>query len=35
MYDSNASVIVHHKNTYPLPGFEPGTAGFVVWTSDH
>jgi hypothetical protein len=34
-HDSWASVIVHHKNPYSLPGFEPGTSGFVVWTSDH
>jgi hypothetical protein len=28
-------LIVHHKNPYSLTGFEPGTSGFVVWTSDH
>jgi hypothetical protein len=26
------SVIVHHKNRYSLPGFEPHTSGFVDWT---
>jgi hypothetical protein len=26
-------VIVHPKNPYSLPGFEPRTSGFVVWTS--
>jgi hypothetical protein len=27
--------VVHPKNPYTLPGFEHGTYGFVVWTSDH
>jgi hypothetical protein len=32
-HDSWANVIVHHKNPYSLPGFEPGTSGFVVFSS--
>jgi hypothetical protein len=26
--------VKHHKTLYSLPGFEPRTYGFVVWTSD-
>jgi hypothetical protein len=26
-------VFVHHKNLYSQPGFEPGTSGFVAWTT--
>jgi hypothetical protein len=31
-HDQCASVNVHHKNHYSLPGFESGASGFVVWT---
>jgi hypothetical protein len=34
-HDSRASVIVHHKNSYSLPGFERGIFGIVVWTTYH
>jgi hypothetical protein len=35
MTREQVSVIVDHKNPYKLSGFEPGTSGFVIWTSDH